>query len=296
MKVRFWGTRGTIARPGPSTVRYGGNTTCIEVRTNSGTLLVLDGGTGVYGLGMALLRELPVNVNLFISHTHWDHIQGLPLFTPIFIPGNTINIHGTFDPVYAKSLRDILAGQMEYCYFPVRESELRANLKYTDLRNLQRTQVGDAVVTPVLMNHPVLAYGYKVEADGASVFFTGDHEPPINIYAPDDEDYSEYEEIMAMKNESIYEHLRDVDLLITDATYTDSEYHNGKVGWGHGTFNTSLDMARSVGAKRLVFTHHDPMRSDDQLDEIIKGVKATLRPDDPPVAMAMEGMEIELGA
>ena len=182
MKVRFWGVRGSIPAPGPATVRYGGNTTCIEVTTDAGHTIILDAGTGIRPLGLSLMERAPVSCSLFISHTHWDHIQGLPFFTPLFATGNKVSFYGAFDPVYQKDLQTILAQQMEYCYFPVRELELKADMEYHTLHEGTRIEVADAVITNVLMNHPVLTYGYRIDCNGKSLFFSGDHEPPHNIY------------------------------------------------------------------------------------------------------------------
>ena len=128
MKITLCGVRGSIAVPGPDTVRYGGNTTCIHIEGKDGTQLIIDGGTGIRALGDRLLRSGPVKCSIFITHTHWDHIQGLPFFVPIFIDGSEVDIYGAYDPIYGKDLKTILAQQMEYCYFPVRESELKAKV------------------------------------------------------------------------------------------------------------------------------------------------------------------------
>ncbi|MCB0331351.1 MAG: MBL fold metallo-hydrolase, partial [Bdellovibrionales bacterium] len=181
MKLTFWGVRGSIPTPGPNTVRYGGNTTCLEIRTPSDELIILDGGSGIRELGMKLLGQLPIKANVFISHTHWDHIQGLPFFVPFFIPGQEISIHGTFDPVYQKDLQSILSAQMEYCYFPVRSNELKANITYNDLREQQGVELESAKVCGILMNHPVMTFGYRIDCGEKSIFFTGDHENPTNI-------------------------------------------------------------------------------------------------------------------
>lgn len=295
MKVTLWGTRGSIASPGPETVRYGGNTTCLCVETNSGQVIVIDGGTGVRKLGMKLMASLPVNCDVLITHTHWDHIQGLPFFIPLFVPGNNLKFYGAFDPVYNKSLKDILAGQMEYCYFPVRESELNANISYHRINDGDSFEIGDAKVSSILMNHPVLNYGYKIEADGHSFFFTGDHEPPRNIYNADDEGFAEYQGFIDMKNEKLYQLLENVDLLVADSSYTNEEYKT-KIGWGHGTFDSSLELGRHVNAKRLVFTHHEPTRTDDALDAIFEEMKNKAEPGDPKLFMATEGHTFDLGA
>ena len=126
MKVRFWGVRGSIASPGPDTIRYGGNTTCIEVRGDDGTLVILDAGTGIFPLSRALLKEMPVSANIFITHSHWDHIQGLPFFAPLYVEGNQINIYGAFDALTDRGIEHVMEVQLQHTYFPVSEAEMRA--------------------------------------------------------------------------------------------------------------------------------------------------------------------------
>jgi phosphoribosyl 1,2-cyclic phosphodiesterase len=267
MKVKFWGVRGSIACPGPKTVRYGGNTTCIEIRTDSNELIILDAGTGIFPLSQVLLAELPVTANVLITHSHWDHIQGLPLFIPNFIPGNTLRLHGGFDPVSGKGIEQVMQVQLQYSFFPVREVEMKAKIEYVTLMPNETVQVGSARVTPCLLNHPVIDFGYRVECDGKSVFFTGDHEPPYNIYEPGEEGHEDYQGFVDEKARSIVDAMRGVDVLIADSSYTDAEYLNKK-GWGHGTFSTSIAMARAAGAKVLFCTHHEPTRSDDALESV----------------------------
>ena len=293
MKVRFWGVRGSIACPGPSTVHYGGNTTCIEVILPNGHSIILDAGTGIRPLGLKLMEKAPVDCTICISHTHWDHIQGLPFFVPLFVPGNTVNLYGAFDPVYQKDLQSILAQQMEYCYFPVRELDLKADIHYHTLHEGDSFQIGPAKVTNVLMNHPVLTYGYRIDCEGKSMFFSGDHEPPHNIYDSDDTFHGEYEQLIEGKVGQICEVARDVDLFIVDAQYTEPEMVH-KRGWGHGTYSSGLAMARLAKAKRIAFTHHDPARTDDALDRIGVKLQEQARDNDPPMLIAREGLEIDL--
>ncbi len=267
MKVKFWGVRGSIASPGPKTVRYGGNTTCIEIRTDNNELIIIDAGTGIFPLSQTLLAELPVTANVLITHSHWDHIQGLPMFIPNFIPGNTLRLHGAFDPVTGKGIEHVMAVQLQYSYFPVREAEMKARMEYVTLMPDQPVQIGSATVTPCLLNHPVIDFGYKIECNGKSVFFTGDHEPPYNIYQPGDESYDEYQVFVDEKAQAIHKAMQGVDVLIADSSYTDAEYVS-KVGWGHGTYSTSIKSAHAAGVKVLYCTHHEPTRSDDALEQV----------------------------
>lgn len=294
MKVKFWGVRGSIASPGPHTVRYGGNTTCIEVRTDNNELIILDAGTGIFPLSQTLLAELPVQANVFISHSHWDHIQGLPFFIPNFIPGNVLRLHGAYDPVSGQGVEQVMSVQLQYSYFPVREAEMKGSIEYVTLRPEQSIQVGSATVTPYLLNHPVINFGYRIEAGGKSVFFTGDHEPPYNIYAPEDAEYAEYQSFVDEKQAAILKGMQGVDVLIADTSYTAQEYPS-KVGWGHGTFASSIQYATQAGARVLYCTHHEPTRSDDALEAAFAQALAAnpASADGPDIRLAREGDSYE---
>jgi phosphoribosyl 1,2-cyclic phosphodiesterase len=294
MKVKFWGVRGSIASPGPHTVRYGGNTTCIEIRTDNNELIILDAGTGIFPLSQTLLAELPVQANVFITHSHWDHIQGLPFFIPNFIPGNVLRLHGAFDPVSGKGVEQVMSVQLQYSYFPVREAEMKAGIEYVTLAPEQSIQVGSATVTPYLLNHPVINFGYRIESNGKSVFFTGDHEPPYNIYDPTDDEYAEYQAFVDEKENAILSAMRGVDVLIADTSYTAQEYP-AKKGWGHGTFESSIQAAQKVGARVLYCTHHEPTRSDDALEQVFAQALAAhpSQPGGPEIRLAREGDSYE---
>ncbi len=266
MKFRFWGVRGSIPTPGQSTVKYGGNTTCIEIITDNGDLIILDAGTGINPLGQKLLKQLPITAHIFITHTHWDHIQGLPFFSPIFIPGNEIKIYGGLDPVTNEGIERALNVQLQYSYFPIREAELNANIQYHTIKPDEAVLVGDAKITPILLNHPVLNLGYRIDCDGQSIFFTGDYEPLFNIYSEDEPEYEEYQLFIDQKQKLITAAIYGVDALIIDSSYTPEEYRI-KQGWGHGTYESSIGLAAAAKVKKLYFTHHEPTRSDEQLEK-----------------------------
>ena len=267
MKLKFWGVRGSIPSPGEKTMRFGGNTTCIEVRTDANELIVLDGGTGIFPLSQTLLKELPVTAHIFNTHSHWDHIQGLPFFIPIFIPGNLIKLYGAFDPISSEGPERIMSVQMQYSYFPVREAEMKSRFDYVAIMPHEAVAIGAATVTPILLNHPVLNLGYRIDCNGKSIFFTGDHEPHFNIYEPGDEGHAEYQELIEEQRLSIVEAIRGVDVIVADSAYTLEEYP-AKKGWGHGSFDSSIQLARDAGARILFCTHHEPTRSDDDLERV----------------------------
>jgi phosphoribosyl 1,2-cyclic phosphodiesterase len=293
MELTFWGTRGSIAVPGPDTVVYGGNTTCLEVATCDAHRVILDAGTGIRALGLTLARSMPVSCAIFISHTHWDHIQGLPFFVPLFVPGNKILIHGTFDPVNLRDISEALAAQMDYNYFPVRSAELAADITYLTLREGQTVELGDTRVTPIIMNHPVVSFGYKVSCRGKSVFYTGDHEDYANIYAPDEPFHQEYEEIIRQKRAQIADFIRGVDVLVSDCQYTEAEYP-AKVGWGHSTPEMAVGLAASAGVKRLFLTHHEPTRGDAAIAALGEQVRERFKDTGIAIDMAREGQVVEI--
>jgi CheY-like chemotaxis protein/phosphoribosyl 1,2-cyclic phosphodiesterase len=264
MIVRFWGTRGSLAKPGPTTLRYGGNTSCVELRSADGTLIVLDCGTGAHGLGHHLMTggEPRRDGHLMITHTHWDHIQGFPFFAPLFAPGNSWDIYAP--GAIGQQLERALAGQMEYQYFPVTLAQLGATTRYHDLAEGRFTVGGVRVVTQYL-NHPALALGYRLEAGGAVVVYSVDHEP----HAPDPAARRTDGPPMHHEDRRHVEFLAGADLVIHDAQYTLEEYPQ-KIGWGHTPAEWAVDYAVAAGAHRLALFHHDPLRSDEALDRLVE--------------------------
>ena len=287
MRVRFWGTRGSIAKPGESTVRYGGNTSCVQVESAGGTLVVLDCGTGAHALGQALLsRPRPLTGHLLIGHTHWDHIQGFPFFAPLFVPGNVWHIYGPRG--VGSCLRESLSGQMQYAYFPVKLDDLGATLHYHDL--VEGTlNVGDFRVTAQYLNHPALTLGYRLEADGASVVYSTDHEPhtasgALGIVTPLTGEDRRHQMFVA-----------NADLLIHDAQYRADEYSTRR-GWGHSTVEYVVDTAIAANVRQLALFHHDPLRSDAALDSIVDDARARAKAAGTTMGVfaAAEGVEVDL--
>lgn len=260
MLVRFWGTRGSIATPGPTTVRFGGNTSCVEVRPDDGAVIVIDCGTGAHALGQALIDAGKARTgHILISHTHWDHIQGLPFFGPLFEAANEWHIYGPRG--LGQPLRDVLAGQMDYAYFPVALNAFAANVHFHEIVE-GAFSIGDTRITTHYLNHPALTVGYRIEADGASLVYASDHEPHSA-----DAGHG-HSEVVEGGDAAHVEFIRDADLLIHDAQYTAEEYPD-KVGWGHSTIEYAVDMAIAAGVKRVALYHHDPGRSDDAVDGLI---------------------------
>jgi phosphoribosyl 1,2-cyclic phosphodiesterase len=295
--VKFWGVRGSIPTPGRETARYGGNTSCIEVRLDS-NLLIFDCGTGIRLLGEALLNEkFNQRIDILVTHTHWDHIQGFPFFAPIFIPGSAIHVWGPFQD--QKSFGAVMALQMSYSYFPVKSLELASGPVYHDIGEGQH-DIGTANVKSLMFNHSVFNLGYRIDAEGKSMAYTGDHEPYYDIVygeSKDPENFREQEEIqrrVGEMNHRAVEFVRGVDLLIADAQYTDQEFEK-KRGWGHSTFNQTVKLAIDAGVKRLVLFHHDPARSDRELMEIERTIRKSVqeRGAKLKVYAAREGMQME---
>ncbi|HEV8615746.1 MAG TPA: response regulator [Methylomirabilota bacterium] len=294
MRIRFWGTRGSLAKPGPATVRYGGNTSCVEVRTADGTLIVLDCGTGAHDLGRALLAsgEPARRGHLLISHTHWDHIQGFPFFAPLFTPECEWDVYAPRG--LSRSLEATLAGQMEYAYFPITLAQMGASIRYHDIVEGAFEAGGVAVVARYL-NHPALALGYRLEADGVKVVYATDHEPhsrhqplwPMAASAPAAPIHPE--------DQRHIDFLAGADLVVHDAQYTEAEYP-AKMTWGHSSAAHAVDFAVAAGARRLALFHHDPIRDDAAIDRLVDVCRARAAGVGSPLEVfaAAEGQGIDL--
>ncbi len=289
LRVQFWGTRGSLAKPGRATVRYGGNTSCVQVTSAAGTLLVLDCGTGIHDLGCALMAsgKKPIRGSILIGHTHWDHIQGLPFFAPFFVPGNEWDIYAPRG--LGQSLRETLAGQMQYTYFPIALEAMGAKIRYHELVE-GVFQIEDIKISTRYLNHPALTLGYRMESGGATVVYACDHEP-----------FSQPADVAARKfnprDRRHVEFLTEAGLVVHDSQYTAAEYPQ-KIGWGHSTMEYAMDVCRAAGAKRLAFTHHDPLRDDDAIDQLVAAVRTAKADATSPLEVfgAADGMVVELAA
>ncbi|HMP83791.1 MAG TPA: response regulator [Verrucomicrobiota bacterium] len=296
-QFKFWGVRGSIPTPGPATVRYGGNTSCIEIRA-AGQVIILDAGTGLRALGRQLAKEFsgqPLSLTLLLSHTHWDHIQGLPFFAPIYQPNRMLRILG-FEGART-GLVNVLSGQMESPYFPVPFGELPGNIQIEELRDME-FQVGPLKAAAWFANHPGVCVGYRVFTPDGSIAFFPDNEPRCR-YKGETAVASANPKIsldFAMAEEQkMIEFLRDVDALILDAQYDLEEYEQ-HVGWGHGCVNDAVALAMKANAKNLFLFHHDPDHDDAKVDAMLAHARSlvTAAGSSLRVEAACEGAVVEL--
>ena len=295
MIIRFWGVRGSIPVPGKGTIKYGGNTTCIEVLTSEGNLMIFDAGTGIRSLGQQLMKEDFGHgkgvCHIFFTHSHWDHIQGFPFFAPIFIgkrnkdgkviksSANRLHIYGSAES--SKSIEDSLCGQMSDCYFPVQLSDLSATISFTYI-NGKPIKVGKTKITTLPLRHPNGVLGFRVEDDGKVLTIATDCEHPENGECDPN--------LLALSDNS--------DLLIYDGQYTPEEYEPlkfnlvkpSKIGWGHSTAEEGIKAAVKAHVKKLVITHHEPLHDDKMLDFMEKRVKGLM----PGVVYDRDDIEVVL--
>jgi phosphoribosyl 1,2-cyclic phosphodiesterase len=281
MQTRVWGCRGSVAAPGEDTVRYGGNTSCVEARLSSGHVLVLDAGTGMRPLGAALdLTDAP-ELHILLTHLHLDHLQGLGFFRPLFQPGLDVHIWGPPSPV--QSLAERIAIYLSPPLFPVRLADLPARVTFHDAPE-QPVQIGTAVVRAAKVTHQGPTVGYRIEEHGHGFAYVPDHEPAIGGRLADQPD----------DWISGYDLVRDVDVLFHDAQYLDAEYPH-HIGWGHSAIGDAIELARRGRVGRLVLFHHDPYHTDDDLEAMLSDARRTLATPEDWVCLAHEGMEVEFG-
>ncbi|MDP6958895.1 MAG: MBL fold metallo-hydrolase [Planctomycetota bacterium] len=296
LAAKFWGVRGSIPCPGKSTSKYGGNTSCIQV-LGGDDVIILDAGTGIRELGMELVKsKKPLRIHILLSHTHWDHIQGFPFFTPIYFPGNEIFVYGP--RALEKSLEEALMFQLQYSYFPVRGVELAARVKFTELDE-ESFKIGDIEFTSRSMNHPIRVLAYKFSRDGRSGIYTGDNEPYYDVLSTKtsriDTGVHRRAEFIQECNDRVLEFFTDSNLLIADAQYTDEEYAT-KRGWGNSSVSLVLEVASKANVERLALFHHEPAHVDKEMDQIHKEAVKAAKKLNPKMEVhtAQEGMVLEV--
>ncbi|MGE5379431.1 MAG: MBL fold metallo-hydrolase [Methylocystaceae bacterium] len=273
MKVIFWGVRGSRAVPGPDTVIFGGNTPCVEVQAG-GKTIIFDSGTGICNLGNQLVKKGGVDVDIFITHTHWDHIQGFPFFTPAFIKGNSIRVYG--QGKVERSFAELMRFQMEHPHFPVSIDDMGAEISFNDLDSYDQIDLGDGVmVSCAPNNHPNGCISYRVDYAGKSC-----------CYVTDTEHYS-------IVDPHLKEFAQGTNMVIYDSNFTDEEYagpagYQTKVGWGHSTWREGIRLVRAAEADTLVLFHHATHRTDDEMLVIEQQAIEEY----PHCVAAREGMEI----
>ena len=307
MKVRFWGVRGSIPVPGRATNRYGGNTSCVEVRPKGGDPIIIDAGTGIRRLGKSLMedafRDGKGTASILISHTHWDHVQGLPFFSPLYRAGNQVHIFARQRDTH---LEAVFSAQNRAPYFPVPLSAMHADMSFHEVLEGESFQIGRAKVTCTRLNHPWIAIAYRIEVDRAVVVYCADTAPFTDVLlgsefvhqAPSlDQPLSPAVAAeLAQMRAGVVALAKNTDLLIYDTQFTRDEYRL-RPHWGHSHPDDAIAIARDANVKRLCLFHHAPMRSDDDNDKILAKYRAviTAQNDRFELVSAYEGLEITLG-
>ena len=298
--VRFWGVRGSIATPGASTLRYGGNTSCVEVRAD-GQLIVLDAGTGIRPLGMKLaeeFKEVPLSLTLLITHTHWDHIQGFPFFDPAYDPQNRLRILGYEGA--REGLLGALSSQMESPYFPVGWRQLPSNISLQELKQPE-FNIGPIRVETMYLNHPGICVGYRLHTSAWVIAYLPDNEPFQRYkYHADPKAQAGSTEILEFArrmDQKLIDFIRDAEVLVIDAQYDATEYQT-RVGWGHGCVDDVVALALNANVKRLYLFHHDPAHDDAKIDGMVEWARQFIAAlgETLPVEAAREGCEVLLKA
>ena len=287
LTVTFWGTRGSVPTPGPTTVRYGGNTPCVDVRTAANWQVILDAGTGIRELGHALVRRAEgraIAADIFLTHAHWDHIQGIPFFAPIFERGNRFTIWGSAS--LETSIDRVLRDQMSPVVFPVAFESLAATIDFRHLADGERRTGRGYEVAAMEVRHPGGALAYRFQEPGAT--------RPALVYVPDNElgEHARYGPSSGWRDRFV-EFVRGARLLVHDSTYTTEEYPEHR-GWGHSTYAEASALAVEAGVETLALFHHEPQRSDTELERcadacrtIVAGLGGSTR-----VLAAAEGLSL----
>lgn len=301
MKVKFWGVRGSIPVPGRSTNRYGGNTSCVEVRPRGAVPIIIDAGTGIRRLGKSLVEEGVRGASILISHTHWDHVQGLPFFSPLYRDGNEFHIFARQRDTH---LEAVFSQQHHAPYFPVPLSAIHADMRFHELIEGAQFDIGGARVTSARLNHPWIAIAYRIDVDRASVVYCADTAPFTDMllgreFVQNADLHTlppPIREELAEMRRGVVALCKDADLLIYDTQFTAAEYKS-RPHWGHSRPDDAIEIAREANVKQLCLFHHAPMRSDDENDQILADYRQVVTDANDKFSLisAYEGLEIPLG-
>jgi phosphoribosyl 1,2-cyclic phosphodiesterase len=280
MEIRVWGCRGSVAAPGADTVKYGGNTSCVEVRLTSGHALVLDAGTGMRPLGVSMSNAPPDELHILLTHLHLDHLQGLGFFRPLFVPGLDIHVWGPTSPV--QSLAERIAMYLSPPLFPVHLDDVPARLTFHDAPEVAVT-IGSATIRAAKVQHQGPTVGYRIEEEGRAFVYLPDHEPSLGT------------PLRGLPADWMSGHgiARGADVLLHDAQYGDDEYPH-HIGWGHSSLADAIEFADKSGVGRLVLFHHDPYHTDDELEALLAVVREQRPALQERICLAYEGMTITL--
>ncbi len=283
MRIKFWGVRGSIPTPGESTLRYGGNTPCVEIECGN-TLVIIDAGSGIRELGNALLQRRELNeYHLLITHTHWDHIQGLPFFVPIYMPGKKVHIYGCHGA--SSTLEEVLTDQMELPFFPKTLNDVRTQIQFHEVDEGEFS-LNDIAIKTMFTNHPGVCLAYRLEWQGATLVYLCDNEPYDRLAGPLEE---------ARIDKRLIAFSRHAHLLIIDCAYTLEEYQQRR-GWGHGCVDDVVKIGKAAQVKRMALFHHDPSHNDLKIDAMIAHARKLIADDNQSLDCfaAQEGMGIEI--
>lgn len=267
---RLWGTRGSTPTVGQRYARYGGNTSCFEVRAGD-SLVIIDAGSGIRDLGTQLAKAKPRHLSLFVGHTHWDHIQGYPFFAPAYIPGFRIDVYGAKG--FGKDLESVFSGQLDYDYFPVAMEEMASTVEFHVLKE-EPTQVGPIKVAWEYAHHPGATAAFRIDVNGFSIGYMTDNEF-LQGYT-DHPGKITKDNTLFLANKRMVDFMKDVDVLIAEAQYFNEEYAN-KIGWGHSSLSNACLFAKFCKAKRWIITHHDPAHDDETLERKLQLTRQVLR-------------------
>jgi phosphoribosyl 1,2-cyclic phosphodiesterase len=281
MKLRFWGTRGSIAAPGKNTVRYGGNTCCVEITTEVGKKIIIDAGTGIRELGEFMLEQgMEIDIHLLITHKHWDHIQGFPFFDPAYIPTTKISVDGA--PGCMKGLSAIFDSKMGDGFFPIKFEDLRAEITHHDRIRKGPVEIGGVRVDSIPLHHPQGSFGFRFREKKQTLVFITDNELTEKAWP-------------GTRPGDLIRFCKDADLLIHDAQFTPEEIDR-YTGWGHSDWASAMDLAMKANARELILFHHNPSRKDDEMAIIESQCRelALKNKSDIIVHAAREGYEIQV--